>query len=308
MPDFTDTLTDRLTSLLDAVPDVVDVIELAPPDLGAVQQRAAGLLRSAADVAGKAVGDLKLETQQTRTLLSGPGGVRAVGFHASGAMTVSLGLEPFADIFGDDPGDQALGELVERSAASPGLSSLIPADDDLRFERLWRIKAAGGDRAGRITSPVLCRAVGAFRQVTRDLPVYGRATATVELAAKGKLSGVSVSARRLADDKAGDTLDRVKVRAPGDAAGDIVGQLVKSFGGRSPQDVRVTPEWFRFGYLSLGRRRPQGVLAPFYVAAVGVEHEQEATAHILVAAGSAQRYLRLPTGQSAAARSRPAAA
>lgn len=306
MPLFAETLTERLVSLIDTVPDVADVIELPPPDLGTVQRRAARLLRSAAEVAGLRLGDLKLQNQKARSVLSGPAALRAVGFHASGAMTVSLGLDPFDDVFGEDPGDEELGALVNRSAESLGLPELIPSEDDLKFERLWRIKAAGGDRTGQVTPAILCRAVGAFRQVTRDLPVYGRASATVELAAGGRLAAVSVSARRLAGDEPGTTLDRAKVRPPAEAAGDIVGQLVTAFRDGAADDVRVVPDWFRFGYLSLGRRRPQGVLAPFYIAALSVEHEHERTAHLLVAAGTPQRYLRLPTGQSAATRRRAA--
>lgn len=34
MPLFAETLTERLVSLIDTVPDVADVIELPPPDLG----------------------------------------------------------------------------------------------------------------------------------------------------------------------------------------------------------------------------------------------------------------------------------
>lgn len=37
-----------------------------------------------------------------------PGRLRAVGFHASGSMTVHLDLPPSEDLFENDPGDAEL--------------------------------------------------------------------------------------------------------------------------------------------------------------------------------------------------------
>lgn len=291
-------LVERLTSMIDAVPDVVDVVALATPDAGSAQRRLGELFADVGALAGIDVRGAKAQQAAARTVLRTPGGARAAVFHASGAMAISLGLAPFEGIFDDDPGDERLVGLVEATAERLGLGKRLPQDDVLAFERLWRIKAAGGDADGQVSDPVLCRAVGAYRHVVRELPVYGRASATIHLAAKGTLDAVSLSSRRFADDGGGRTLDRVRTVAPGDAARSVTEQLSALFRKDDAEGVEVTPDWFRFGYLGLGRRRPQAVLAPYYVAGLSLQHEEEATAHVIVAPGSRDQYLKIPRGQA----------
>jgi hypothetical protein len=283
----------------------VDVLTLATPDVGTVQRRLTGLLRDVGELAGLDLGGVTVENGTTRTVLRIPGGPRAVGFHASGAMSVDLGLDPFEGVFGGDPGDKPLIELLEANASRLGLGKHLPADDALTFERLWRIKAAGGDAGERLIDAVLCRAVGAYRHHVRDLPVYGRATATVHLAAEGKIAGVSLSTRRFVDDGHGQTLERAATRAPGDAAREVVDRLAALFRSTAePTGFEVSPEWFRFGYLSLGRRRAQSILAPFYLASLSLRHEEESTAHVIAVAGSQDQYLKLPLGQTSSGQRR----
>lgn len=292
-------LTERLTSMIDTVPGAVDVLTLATPDVGTVQRRLAGLLRDVGEAAGLDLGGAMVENGNTRTVLRIRGGPRAVGFHASGAMHVDLGLDPFEGVFGVDPGDKPLLELLDANASRLDLGKRLPADDALTFERLWRIKTAAGDAEGRLIDPVLCRAVGAYRHHVRDLPVYGRATATIHLAAEGKMAAVSLSTRRFADDGDGQTLERAATRAPGDAAREVVDRLLALFRGKAePTGFEIAPDWFRFGYLSLGRRRAQSILAPFYLASLSLRHEEESTAHVIAVAGSQDQYLKLPLGQA----------
>jgi hypothetical protein len=291
-------LVERLTSMIESVPDAVDVVALAAPDAGTAQRRLGELFADVGALAGVDVQGAKVHNAVARTVLRTPGGARAAVFHASGAMTVNLGLAPFEGIFDDDPGDEQLVGLVEASAERLGIGKRLPDDDALAFERLWRIKAAGGDADGQLRDPVLCRAVGAYRHVVRELPVYGRASATIHLAAKGTLDAVSLSSRRFADDGGGRTIERARTVAPGDAARVVTEQLSTLFRTDDAEGVEVTPDWFRFGYLSLGRRRPQAVLAPCYVAGVSLQHEEEATAHVIVAPGSRDQYLKIPRGQA----------
>ncbi len=68
--------------------------------------------------------------------------------------------------------------------------------------------------------------------------------------------------------------------------------------------MSLVPEWFRFGDLSLGRRRSQNLLAPFYIAAIAVEHEYEKSAPVIAVHGSSERYMALPAGRRAAAPAR----
>jgi hypothetical protein len=198
--------------------------------------------------------------------------------------------------------------LSQRIAEGLGLQKLVPSDESLTFERLWRIKAAGGDQKGTMTEPVLCRAIGAYRHYVRELPVYGRASLTVELAARGRLASASVSVRRFADDEGGKTIAKAAVRKPDDAARDVAARLVKAFGGAELKSTGLVAEWFRFGYLSLGRRHTQGLLAPFYIASIAVEHEYEASAHVIAVSGSEEQFMRIPPGRRTSAPQRPAMA
>jgi hypothetical protein len=194
--------------------------------------------------------------------------------------------------------------MTTKAAERLGLSRLVPEGDALDFEHLWRIMAAGGDAEGARSESVLCRAIGAFRHSVAELPVYGRASATVELAADAKLSAISFSCRRYAGDEGMKSV-AAKVRRPDEAAGEVAARLVRAFGGLEQlRSTRVQAEWFRFGYLSLGRRHSQAVLAPFYIASIGLEHEFEASAHVIAVTGSEEQFVRLPPGRRTTARSR----
>lgn len=119
-----------------------------------------------------------------------PDGGRAVTFHASGAFAIKSGVGPFAELFEADPADRDLVEAIGGLSDKLRLRDLLPAEDDLEFERLWRIKAAGSDPTGTAGRAVVCRAVGAYRQVVRGLPIYGRASSTLELTGASRPSGL----------------------------------------------------------------------------------------------------------------------
>jgi hypothetical protein len=230
----------------------------------------------------------------SRTVLRLSGGGRAVTFRASGALIIKAEFEPFADLFDSDPGDKELTATLDGLQEKLGLASLVPAEDRLDFERLWRIMAAGGDPQGAFSDPVLCRAVGAYRHVVRDLPIYGRASATLEVTGAGRLASLSISTRRFADDGGGAVIAKVVSRRPGDAAHEIAQRLARALD--EEETATLEPQFLRFGYLSLSRRRPQSLLAPVFVAAVTVagSEEQERSAHLITVAGSDERFLRIP--------------
>jgi len=305
MSTYANILTEQLVSLAGKVPDSVDVLQLAQPNVGTVQRRVTALTSTVAELTGLDANKAEVTNDKDRTLVELPGQLRAVGFHASGALSVQLALGPFDDVFKDDPGDTELTAMLGQAADRLGLGRLLPADDTLDFERLWRIKAAGGDQSGTLSPPVLCRAVGAFRHATHGIPVYGRASATVELAQGGRLASLSVSARRSAEDGSGKTVATPEVRRPEAAAKDVAARVVKALGGLEDlKGTHVVPEWFRFGYLSLGRRRTQAALAPFYLASISLKDtEAEASAHVIAVPGTEEQFVALPTGQRSSDRS-----
>jgi len=292
-------LTEHLESLIEHVPDTTEVLELTPPTAEESTRRTGAVIDMVGAVTGLDVTQGKRELSEARVVIRLPEGGRAVTFLASGALVIKAGIDPFADLFEADPGDEELTTSLTGWQEKLRISELFPSQDRLDFERLWRIKAAGSDREGTFSDPVLCRAIGAFRHSVRDLPVHGRASATVEMTGGGRLASMSISTRRFADG-ADAVIARARSRAPGDAAQEVVKRLARSLSGQQ-QDATLEVQSFEFGYLSLSRRRPQSVLAPVYLAAVTVSgtKEQERSAHVIAVAGSEDQYLRLPGGVAA---------
>ena len=296
---YADDLVDELVSMAGNIPDTVDVLQLPPPDVGRVRQRLQDLSATIAGIHGLGGGRPEVTAHADRTTVTLPGGLRAAGYHASGSMTVALDPPPGADTFTGgprgtgapvDPGDEVLADLLGQAGERLGLPSLVPDGDRLPVERLWRVQAAG-EPAGSY------RALGAFRHFARDLPVYGRASATIELGASGRPVSLNVSTRRFADDGGGATIATPVVRRPHEAAWDVAARVVESFGGLGElSETRLVPQWFRFGYLSLGPRREQRVLAPFYLASVKIERDLEVSAHVTAVPGSMEHFVRLPPG------------
>lgn len=305
-PRYAADLAERLATMIDNVPETVPVVQLARPSADDIRRRLDGLMAPVAELTGTRPAELKAEVGPARTVLRGPAGTRAVGFHASGSMLVRRGLAPFDELFESDPGDDELTGMVEQTAERLGLHKLMPDGERLGFERLWRIKAAGSDREQRRSEPVLCRAIGAYRHQLHGLPVYGRASATVELAGKGRLVSTSVSVRRFAGDAGGEVVRETPVRRKDAAAEDVATRLVKAFGGLDElAGTELVAESFRFGYFDLGRRREQALLAPFYVASVAVHGKDEHSAHLIVVPGSDEQFVRLPVGHRSSSTHRP---
>jgi hypothetical protein len=131
--------------------------------------------------------------------------------------------------------------------------------------------------------------------------VLGRASAHLELTGTARVSAASVSLRSPADGGS-RVVGEVKSRDPLDAAAEVTSRVARMFGGGEFGD-EVKADAFSFGYLSLGRRRAQSVLAPYYVAAVSISGGpgRIRSAHIVPVAASEERFLRLPRGAASVA-------
>ena len=77
-------------------------------------------------------------------------------------------------------------------------------------QRLWQIKAAAGDRKGKVVDPVLFRIVGAFRHYVLDLPVWGPASVAVKLAGDASLDSLTIQIR----EASGERIDEVRTISP----------------------------------------------------------------------------------------------
>jgi hypothetical protein len=231
--------------------------------------------------------------QEGRTVTYLPELGRAAVFHASGALEMHMGIAPMEGLFDTIEERDVLTDLVGETAKRLRIHDWVGSGERLDFEHLFQIKAAAADREGRVTEPVLCRAVGAFRHSIEGIPVLGPASVAVKVAAKGILDSLSIQVREATS----EVIDETTVAPPEEGAREIVRQL-ESLMGRSKTTSGAElarPRWMRLGYLALSRRTRQRVLAPMYVAQIDVESEQEAQGYLLVARATERTYLRIPT-------------
>lgn len=255
-------LHDMLVEKATGYRDVAAVFRIAPRTLDEME---ADAMRLAAGVAGDK-GELRRQVRRaeghSEILLSE--GVSAKVYHASGAIAVKAGLAPMENLIGTDVDRDRLKETTIGAAKRLGLDRFIGDGEQLLYERLWQIKANGMSAEGRIGREVVCRAVGAFRRYVDEMPVWGRASAFVEVAGDDRIGAAGVDWRPVMP----DPIDRVKVLDPERAAqallGDLNGRLPG--GGFDAEDFDVG--MFALGYLSKPKGREQSVLAPVWVAAL----------------------------------------
>lgn len=262
------------------------------------------LAHQLSDSLGWTVREEQTSRRRASTLLRDTHRGRISVFRESGAVSVHSSIAPFDELFGDDPGNESLTRDVSERLGRLGLADLLSETERLDFERLWRIRAAGSDPQGNVSDPVLCRAVGAFRHRVRDLPVLGRASAHVEMTGHGNVSSMSALVRSPRD-HGSHVVSTVRNRDPFEAATEVAIHVAKKLGSKEFGDA-VTAESFSFGYLGLGRRRAQAVLAPFFVATVIIDGGRDGTrsAHVIPVAGSQERFIKLPRGTAATMQNR----
>lgn len=280
-------LIERLTKSAGDVPREVEVLAVRQFTPDELQERARRVLATAAETYDRSWdrGDW-IETED-RTLIRLTEGARAVVMHASGAMKLVTGLSPMDRPFRKLEEPERLAQVAQETAQKLKLTAWAGERGDLRFERLWQIKAAGGDRNGKITDPTLFRIVGAFRHVAGKLPVWGPASVALKLAGDATLDSLTIQIR----EPSGEVIDQVRTIPAERGAQDIAQQLSALMG---PQDISLdevaVPQWMHFGYLSLSKRKAQRFLEPVYVALVDVDAKEEAQGYLLVTAAAEKVY------------------
>ncbi|HJV61837.1 MAG TPA: hypothetical protein VJ743_12890 [Albitalea sp.] len=220
--------------------------------------------------------------QADRTLARLPQGGRAEVFHASGALRVMTGLQTMEALFDKVEPRDKLEMLVTASAAQLRINDWVGQRESLAFEKLWQIKAAAADKNNKPIDPVLCRVVGAFRQSVGKVPVWGGASVAVKLAAGGALDSVSMQLL----EPSGDAIESAALIPPDQAARQIYVQL-ESLMGRSKvpvNELKLQAQPLRLGYIHLGKRKAQRVLAPHYVAAIQIDGEEKQAYQFIVSA------------------------
>jgi hypothetical protein len=273
------------------IPEQADILLLQTPTQEQLQARArrfVALLQEHDDCPHDNGGTW--QQRDDHTVIHLPDGARAMVYHASGALRFVSGLAPAESAFGQDTGRDVLQRLVEERARKLALADWAGPNGELRFERLFRTRGQGADPAGKTSAATLFRALGAWRQYAGGIPVLGAASAALRVAGDGRLDMLAVHTRPAN----GEVLDRAAIIEPQQGARQIVAQLGTLLGLREIPSGLVESATLRFGYLDLGKRKTQRVLAPAYVAQVVLRHKTVRQAYVLAVRATERAYLDLP--------------
>ncbi len=263
-------------------PGHVDILAVRPYSVDENKRRLRRLIGEMGEICQRSLDRADWLQEADRTVARLPQGGRAEVFHASGALSLKTGLQTMEALFERMESREELQKRVQDVAAQLRLSGWLGQRDTIVFERLWQIKAAAADRDNKTIDPVLCRAVGAFRQSVGPLPVWGGASVAIKIAAGGAIDSVAMQLL----ESYGDALESAAVVSPDEAAKLVYRQL-ESLMGRSKapvSDLKVLSEPLRLGYIHLGKRKAQRVLAPHYVAAIRIEGEERQAYQFIVPA------------------------
>ena len=268
--------------------DVLLLRQLSSDQLQARIRRFTGLLGEQDGCPRDKGGTLSVGDNQTVAWLAD--GARATVYHASGALRYVSGLAPAELPFAHAHEREALVRLVHERARKLNLHDWAGADGELRFEHLFQTLGRGTDRTGKASAATLFRAIGAYRQYIGGIAVLGAASAAIRLAGDGRLDGLSLQVRATN----GEVLERAALIEPEAGARQIIAQLTALLGQRGVSAGTVESATMQFGYLDLGKRKPQRVLAPSYVARIVLRHKSGRQAYVLAVGATERPYLNLP--------------
>ncbi|MDL2354869.1 MAG: hypothetical protein QFF03_06405 [Pseudomonadota bacterium] len=283
-------LTQGLASSAISLPATADIIAVQQFSLDETRARARHLLAAIAmqteDECMSDRGDWVPGDEQTVVQLAQ--GARAVLHHASGAIEYASALAPLEAMFKQVDEKEALIRLVQEKAKKLNLAEWAGDQGSIAFERLFQMKAQGADKSGKTSQVALSRVVGAFRHSVGGIPVLGAASLALRLAGNGAVDALSVQVRPATAER----IDTAKIIAQELAAQQLVQQLVSLLGaGREqlPGDA-IESAVLYFGYLDLGKRKAQQLLAPAFVAQVVLRHKLEKQAYVLAVPATEKTY------------------
>ena len=287
------TLIDNLASACQGqLPNRADVLALRPFTQDDVRASANRFVAQLHEGDACSRDHVSFVARDDRTLVQLTGGARAVVYHASGALQFSAGMAPFQAPFEKPQELEVLTRLVSAAAQRLNVGDWAGDNASLAFERLFQSKGQGADRNAQASEPVLFRATGAWRHTIGGIPVLGAASVALTLAGDGMLDALSVRIRPAVSER----LDSAALIAPELAAREVAARLASVLGNakdRLAGDV-VASQTMRFGYLDLGKRKAQRVLAPVFVAQVVLRHRLETQRYIFAVPATERHYLDLP--------------
>lgn len=282
-------LIDSLIKSVGRVPVQADVIGLQQMSLDDMQGRTRRLLTMLGEQEDRSSDRGDWQTRDDHTAVTLPQGARAMLYHASGAMSYRSGMTPFQALFERVAERETLTKLVGEAARKFNVAQWAGPGGEITFERLWQMKARGEDRSGKQSETVLTRVVGAYRHFIGGIPVLGAASVALKLGANGVLDTLAMQVRA----PAAEVLDQARIINPELGATQICAQLNRliGFGKVATPAELIESQTMRFGYLNLGKRKAQLLLAPAYLAQVVLRHKEERQAYLLVVSATEKSYL-----------------
>jgi hypothetical protein len=287
------TLIQALAASCDGhVPSQADVVSLQTLSLDDLRQRAQRFLTQINQPDGCEHDRSVWVARDEHTMIQLPNGARAVVYHASGALQYVSGLAPLQGLFAQPERKDVLTRRLKEMAQKFGIHDWAGQNGRIEFEHLFQMKAQGADRSGKASEVVLSRAVGAFRHYVGDLPVLGAASVALRLAGDGQLDALAVQVRPVA----AALIDKADIIPAERAARQIAQQLSVLLGQAKETVARemVESQVMHFGYLDLGKRKSQRLLAPAFVAQVVLRHKTNRQAYVLAVPGTERPYMQIP--------------
>jgi hypothetical protein len=209
-------------------------------------------------------------------------------FEASGAVAAAIvGVENRKPLAKDEASvyPDELIKLTERTAKD--LAELrLTADEELRFERLWRMRAQGVTFKGERSAVALLQATGAFRRYVQGLPVLGRASINVTLGnANAAVTRWGIDWRRVGGKATGET----DVVEPAEGARRALADLQRRRPERPVTLEDFKPRALQLGYVSLPRRQAQSLLEPAWVAILDPAGKQTSMGEVIAVPAAPDR-------------------
>ena len=284
-------LMEALVASAGKVQSEAEVIGLKQYTLDELQARTRQFLALLGEREARSLDRGDWQAMDGQTVIRLPQGARAMLYHASGAMKYTAGYAPFDALFERVAPREELTRVLTAAASQCKLEQWAGERGEIVFERLWQTKAQGADRSGKLSEPVLCRIVGAYRHFLDGIPVLGAASVALKLTGNHAIDMLSVQVRPVA----AETIDKARILSPEAGARQVALQLSTLLGRArdAVPDDALEEVSMRFGYLDLGKRKAQRLLAPAYMAQVTLRHKLEQQAYVFAVAATEKAYLPL---------------
>jgi hypothetical protein len=282
-------LIESLAKSVGRLPTQADVIGVQQFSVDDMQGRAKRFLTNLAMQEDRSPDRGDWQTRDDHTSIALPQGARALLYHASGAMKYSSGMTPFQSMFERVADRETLTRMVGEAARKYNVTQWAGPGGEIAFERLWQMKAQGEDKSGKRSEPVLTRIVGAYRHFIDGIPVLGAASVAVKLGGNGVLDSLGVQVRS----RASEVIDQARIIGPEIGARQIASQLSSliGYGKIATSAEMIESQTMRFGYLNLGKRKSQQMLAPAFMAQLVLRHKEERQAYLFVVPATEKTYL-----------------